>query len=366
MNEYQNVNIPQEEGEIDIMEYVTKLLKRWKFLLVWACVSAVIALALVIDTPKKYTSTAVLAPEIAQKSSAGGLSSLAAMAGINLNNAVVTDAMYPDLYPEIVGSTPFMVELFSVPVSFVRKGETVNTDLYEYLKEYQKSSWVNKVLGAPMKGLSALLKSKDDEAEGIAKIDALNLTREQGRILDALSRCIGITVDKKTMLITINVTMQDAPIAKQICDEVESRLETYVVKYRTEKSRQDVEYYSMLNEQAKEEYYAAQRKYARYVDSNQGISRQSIRIEQERLQNETNLAFTLYNQTAQQLQMAQAKIQQETPVCAVLKPAAVALRGTPSRAKNLIIITFLLCCVGAAWVLWGDMVKEFFAKLKES
>lgn len=360
-------NAPQEES-IDIIPYLKKLLENWKLLFKIGCIASVVALLLVIDLPKKYAATAVLAPEIAQKSG-GNLSSLAAIAGINLNNAVMTDAMYPDLYPEIVSSIPFNVELLSLPVTVrVKKDKYIETDLYTYLDKYQKASWWSHVLNAPFKALGWLIdqiKTDKGESQGPSAIDPEHLTRKQDRIIKALQKSVSINVEKKTFLISLGVSLQSPEISKQVCETIVENLKTYVVDYRTAKARRDVEYYTKLNDEARENYYAIQQKYAAYVDGNQGISRASVRIEQERLQNETSLAFGLFNQTSQQLQMAQAKVQLETPVCVVLKPASVPLKGSPSRAKNLLTLVFLAEFVAAAWLLFGDLAKQYLDELKK-
>lgn len=361
----------EDDDEIDfnIMEYVKKLLRNWKFILKCCCFAALAGIILVIDTPKEYTSKAVLAPEITQRTSTSSMASLAALAGINVNNAIRTDAVYPDLYPEIVGSVPFKVEMFSIPVSFSRKKEVIETDLYTYLKDYGKSPWWKKVISAPMNGLGWVVKTlsgkKDDAEAGYEDIDPTRLTRKQEAIVKKLGRSLSINVDKKTFLITVGVSLQDPEIAKQICEEVISRLQTYVVHYRTEKARNDAKYYQTLTEEAQNDYYTMQQRYANYVDSNQGISRQSVRIEQERLQNETNLAFSLYNQTSQQLQLAKAKVQLETPVCLVIAPPSVPNNGTPSRAKSIFIIVFLTGFCSCLWVLIKDKLKEFMEEIKE-
>ena len=50
------------------------------------------------------------------------------------------DALSPELYPDIVKSTPFLLELFDVKVKD-QKGK-VDTTLYAYLDKYQRSSWM--------------------------------------------------------------------------------------------------------------------------------------------------------------------------------------------------------------------------------
>ena len=107
--EEQKYQTEEQYDEIDIMELLHKLLKEWKFILKWCGVAAVVGLVIGFSIPKEYTVTSKLAPEVVDKRS-GGLSSLASMAGINLGSMSTSDAVSPDLYPEIVSSTPFVIK----------------------------------------------------------------------------------------------------------------------------------------------------------------------------------------------------------------------------------------------------------------
>ena len=58
------------------------------------------------------------------------------------------------------------------------------------------------------------------------------------------------------------------------------------------------------------------KKYADYIDSHDNIILQSVRAEQERLQNDMSLAYQVYSQVANQLQVARAKSTgRETCIC---------------------------------------------------
>lgn len=366
MVEEQNYIQPQDESyeEIDIMELFRKLFKEWKSIVKWGCIGVVLGLIFALSAVKSYTVTTKMAPEIASKSSGSSLSSLASLAGVNLGNMSTTDAVYPDLYPEIVGSTPFKVDLFSVPVEVRTKEGPVKTDLYDYVLNYTKDTWYCKVMEAPVKALGwvmSLSHEKTGKIEGHAEADPYNLTKEQREVLKFLNENISLSVDKKTGIITTSVSMQDPKVAAALATEVMDRLQEYVSEYRTEKARHDLAYYEQLRDEAQTDYYAAQQKYARYVDANQGVVLQRVMIEQQRLQNESELKYQLYNQTEQQVQLAKAKVQQETPVCVVLQPSSVPMQGTPSRAKILVVWVFLAVVIDILWILWG---KDLFNKLK--
>lgn len=362
MDEQNNSMQPQYEDEIDIMELLRKLGKEWKLLLKWCVIAAVVGVVVALSTPKKYSVTSTLAPEVSSKNGSGSLGSLASLAGVNLSNMSTTDAVYPDLYPDIVSSTPFIVELFSVPVEVKKGGKMITTDLYDYEKNYTHSPWWSYIVKAPMKALGGLagLLRHEEKVEGDARVNPEELTIEQSQVAMAISKSISLVVDKKTSVITITAQAQDPHVAAKLSEEIINRLQTYVTSYRTQKSRQDLTYYQQLYNEAQRAYYASQQRYAHYVDSNQGIVFQSVRTEQDRLQNEMNLDYQLYNTCAQQLQAAKAKVQQETPVCAVINPPTVPLRSANSRLKTLFVFIFLGLCLAALWVLWA---RDWFAKL---
>jgi uncharacterized protein involved in exopolysaccharide biosynthesis len=369
MEENKNIQSPymeEEYDEIDIMELLRKLLKDWKLILKWAIAAAVVGLVIGFSIPQEFTVNSKLAPESVSRSGGGSLGSLASLAGINLGSVSTADAVYPDLYPDIVASTPFVVELFPVQVDFKAKKSAMTTDYYTYLKKYTRSPWWGKVMQAPFKLLGwfmGLFHEKAEKVEGYASLNPSELTREQAGIAGAIRESIALSVDKKTSVISLAVTAQDPKVAAQISEEVISRLQTYVTSYRTEKSRKDLEYYETLYEESKEAYFASQQRYASYMDRNQGVILQRVKTEQERLQNEMNLNYQLYNACAQQLQTAKAKVQQETPVFTIINPPQVPLkRSNTSKATILLASIFLGAVVAAVWILWG---RDFFANLKK-
>lgn len=355
--------VEEQYDEIDIMELLRKLLKEWKLILKWCGVAAVVGLVIGFSIPKQYTVTTKLAPEVVSKS--GSLSSsLASMAGINLNNLNTSDAVYPELYPEIVSSTPFVVDMFSVPVEFKVKKDTVRTDLYTYIQDYTKSPWWGYVIKAPFKALGwfmGLFRDKEEEVKGYSNINPTALTREQEATAKTVKEWMSVAVDKKTSVITASVSAQHPEVSLSLSEELISKLQSYVSTYRTEKSRKDLEYYQSLFDEAQHDYYEAQQKYARYVDANHGVVKQSVMTEQQRLQNEMNLNYQLYNTCAQQLQMAKAKVQQETPVYVVLDPPTLPLKASkPSKMQLLVVFILLGAVCASVWVLWGkDWLSSF-------
>lgn len=360
-----NPNLPQyqEEQEIDIMELVSKLWKKRVMIIKWCVVGAVIGLVVGFSIPKTYSASVTLAPETQQKSSS--LSGMASMFGVNLNNSV--DAISVEMFPDVVHSTPFIVDLFELPVQFERKDSTINTTLLDYMKNYQKCAWWSYVMNAPFKvlGWCVDLVTPDKEVvETVSEFNPTNLPKDEREVVKFFANNIIVNVDKKTGKTSMSLLMQDPLVVAQVMEAVTDNLKTYMSNYRTSKARQDVANLSSICEERKADYYKAQQAYAKFVDANKNVILQSAQAERERLQQEMNLAYQVYSQVASQLEGSRIEEQQAKPVFTIIHPVIVPIsRTAPSKAKMLVIFTFLAGCCAAAWVLFGD---EYWQKLKEN
>lgn len=355
---------PTEEQEIDLLELAGKIWADRRLVLKWCGIAVVVALVVAFSIPKEYTTTVMLAPEVEGVSrSLGGLSALAGMAGINMGSGESSDALYPDLYPDIVSSVGFTTELFNVPVKDA-EGE-LDTNLYTYLKEEQRSPWWSAIISFPFKCLGWVMSLFKEEEEGTdGGVNPFQLTKDEDGVVKALNERIAVSVDKKTSLISLSVTMQDPLISATMTDTVMAKLQDYITEYRTNKARHDLDFTQKLYDEAQKKYYDAQQAYADYVDMNQNISLRSVQTRQERLQNEMNLAYNLYNQTAQQLQLAKAKVQENTPVYTIVQAATVPLKASkPSKLMILVGFVFLAGVGSVGWILFG---RNIWTSLKQS
>ena len=352
----------EREQSIDLMPYIRVLLQNWKKIALCAVLGGLLGVVIGVSTPRKYTTKAVVAPELATRSTLGsGLNSLASLAGVNMNSLALTDAMHPDLYPEVIRSTNMYISLFDMPVTVETKDSTVHTDLYDYMLKYVKHPWWGTVFGLPrmaVEGAKKVFKKEGEiEEEGHAHVDSVRLTKQQERVVRALSKCIKASVEKKTYVLSIQVTMQDPVIAANLANRIIDNLKDFVVSYRTEKSRENVDYYQKVYDRVRDEYIAAQKAYAYYSDAHQGMMTRSSKIYEQQLQNEAQLRYQMYNQTAQNLLTAEAKVQQEAPVLVIVQPGMAPNIGKPSWAKIAFLWFVLGGFLGGAWVIWKGKGK---------
>lgn len=353
----------EEELEIDLMEYARKLWAARKLLLKVAGIAAVAGVIIALTTPKQYTVNVTLAPEIS-KSGGGSLSGIASMLGMGgMNLGSDNDALNIMLYPDIVSSTPFILDLMDTRVRTMDE-EQPDTTLAGYLNEYTSGSLLSTAVSLPFKAVGAVVSLfKEEEEEDDGSINPFQLTEEQSKTVESLKQSIVASVDKKTGVTSVSVTMQDPLVAAIMTDTVVVKLKEHITKYRVSKAQEDCNYWEELNEQRKQEYYEKQKAYAEYADANKNVILESVKIEQARLQNEVNLAYQVYSNIANQLQMARAKVQEAKPVFAVVEPASVPLKPSGTGRKVILIgVVFLAVAGASAWILFG---KDMWENLKK-
>ena len=348
--------LPSEEREIDLLALAGKLWRRRKTLLKACGVGVAAGLIVAFSIPKTYSVTVTLSPE-AGKSDKSGLADAAAAFGFgNLSSGTEADALNITLFPDILSSNPFALELYSMPVKVEDDGESREMPLNEYIEE-QRQPWWGWLMSLPGKAIGAVVSLFSEEEEGEGKFDPFRLTREETAKLNAIKESMSATVDKKTGITTVTVTMQDAVVTATVADSVVRKLQDYITAYRTKKATEDCAYWEKLYKERQREYYEAQQRCAAYADENKSLYTQKSKVEGERLQNDMNLAYQVYNQMAQQLQVAQGKIQEAKPVFAVVNPATVPVEAAgPRKAIVLIGFVFLAFCCAAGWILFGEDV----------
>lgn len=361
---YQQPDVQEPENDelnIDWMEILRKIIAIRKTLYKAAGVGVVLGIIIALSIPKQYTVTVTLSPEMGGDKASGGLASLASSFLGGGTSGSSSDALNVTLAPDIVASTPFVLELFNTRVQTL-DGE-LDTTLVAYLDE-QRTPWWGYIKSAPSLAIGAIKSLFTEEADTTATLNPFQLTEKEAAKVKGLRQSILAEVDKKTAMTTITVTLQDPKVTAIVADSVVAKLQQYIIDYRIKKAKEDCAYLEELYHERQQEYYEAQSKYAHYFDTNRNIAFQSVRAEQERLQNDMNLAYQVYSQVAQQLQVARAKIQEEKPVFAVVEPASIPLQPSGTSRKTILAgVVFLAICGAGSWELLG---ASYIKKLKNN
>ncbi len=337
--------------KIDVMTTIKKIWDLRKTLIKIGIITFVISCVIVLLIPKKYSTMVTLAPEAGQNGE-GMLSGVASMLGMGgLNIGEDADALNVDLYPDIVSSTPFMLDILDTRVKMLDNPQE-EILLVEYLENHT-GSILGKIVALPIKGIKALKEMFSDEDEDV-RYHEYQITKDQLTHIKTLRKIIITYVSNKTGVTNIEVTTEDPLVTAILTDTVVTKLKEKIINYRIAKVAQDCQYWEHIYEERKADYHAKQDEYARYVDSNKNIVLQSAKAEEERLQNEALLAYQLYSNVATQLQLVRAKVQEAKPAFAVVEPAIVPLKAAGlGRSLTVIVMVLVTEIVAILWLLWG-------------
>lgn len=347
-----------DEMEIDLMDVLRKIISIRKTLYKAAGVGVIIGIIVYLSIPKQYTVNVTLSPEMSGSKSGNGLVGIAASFwGSGVSSGDSSDALNASLSSEIVSSTPFLLELLSIDIPAPDGNGNMVLDTY---LDDQSSPWWNYVIGFPnmlVGGVKSLFSEGTlDTLENVGRRGTLELSQEQNTKVNVLRNSVKASIDTKTAITNVSVSLQSPKVAAVVADSVVHKLQEYITDYRTSKVKDDCAYLEKLFKERQREYYTAQKKYANYVDTHDNLVLQSVRTEQERLQNDMSLAYQIYSQVANQLQVARAKVQEEKPVFAVVEPAIVPLN--PSGMKLMIyVIVFVLFSITTT-IVWKFLVKN--------
>ena len=337
--------------EIDLIELFYKLKKDKKLIIRIFLIAFLLGLIVSYSLPKKYTVSVTLSPE--SGFTTNNMSGMASMLGISGMGSTNQDALTPTMFPDIIKSTPFILEMYNIEVK--PQNSENNIPLFQYVTQ-QKKPWWSHILKIPhivINNIKSLFKQKEIQREK-TNIDPYRLTGYENGNIALIKSTLSVSENKKNGMTIISATLQDPEVAAAVADSAVNKLQRYIINYRIRKAQDDCNYLEKLCKDRKNEYLKAQQVYADFMDANRNVVLQRTQAEGTRLQNDMSIAFQVYSQVETQLQVARAKVQEAKPVFAIVEPASVPL-GPSSPNKPIIIIAFMfLGFIGSSlWILFG-------------
>lgn len=339
---------------------ILKRIKAHKKLLIKIEAITFIASAIYIFfVPRYYESDVLLAPEISDISGKSSLSSIASSFGFDIGNSPSGDAIYPDLYPELINTNDFAINLISHKVKTA--DGTLTATYYDYMQKHQKESpWQQpaKLIGAVKK----LFVKPESTVKTNDSIKLFNLTKDESAVFDKIRGAIRCTIDTKTGIITITARDQDPLIAATIANAAKEELQKAIIRYRTSKAQVDLDYYRKLTAEAKVKYERARQLYGSYADANTEVILESYKAKQSDLENDMQLKYNTYSTLNTQLQQAVAKVQENTPVFTVIKGASVPLLPAGPKRMSFVLIMMIFAMLGTVLYVCKAELAQLFTK----
>lgn len=371
MNQLQNQinNIP-EEKEIDLVELIRLMwLNRWLVIKITG-VAMVLGLMVALFSKKEYTASCDIVLQSSSGSTSSSMSSLAALAGINIGqmqNSV--RALSPYVYENILNSTSYRKELMYTVMDFEKADRPVS--FYEYFtsEEFNKPGVMDYVkkytIGLPGVIIGAIRGPQpESDASAVEEGSAIEtLTSEEASCVSLLSKAVVITLDDKKGYITITANMPEPVAAAQLAQAAFDILQKYITKFKIEKVQSDLDFVQERYDEAKRNFEEVQARRAKLRDANMNTTRYSALAELEKLDAEYALRQGVYNSLAQRVEQAKINVKETTPVLTVINPVTVPRqKSKPRRAMILFAFTFLGAVAGMGTVLVLPTVAEITGK----
>lgn len=365
MDQIQN-NIPQEEQEIDLVALVKKMWLNKGLIIKLTAVFMVLGLLVALFSSKVYTTSCDIVPQTSKGAKGGGMSSLAALAGINLNDGQSGAELSPLVYQNIMNSTSFRKELMQTKIDFEEAGRPVSFYEYYTSEEFNKPTVLSYIMkytiGLPGVIMGAIRgEQPEPDYSSLGGASAIEtISKDDFKAMSILESCISMTLDNKNGYLTITANMPEALAAAQLAQASVELLQKYITKFKIEKVQSNLDFVQERYNEAKGNFEDIQSRRAKFRDANHNSVKYAARVEQEKLDAEYTLAMNLYSELATQLEQAKINVKETTPILTVIRPVTVPYKKSkPQRAMILLAFTFLGFAAGAGLVLVSQTLAQF-------
>lgn len=349
-----------QDDEIDLLELAKTIWKGRRTIIKYTFIFACIGVIMAIFTPKEYTATTILVPQTSGSEVGGSLSGLAAMAGINIGGGSGGEVIPPSLYPKIVNSIPFKLELLQTMLTF----EGIDHDItyQDYYENYHKIS----LLGGIKKytiGLPGLLigKPKGEEIlKGISNTNdgILRITKDQDELFKQLSEQIALNFNDKDGYIDLSVRMPEALAAAQLTKKAQFLLQNAVTRFKIEKAEGQLQFIEDRFFEVEKDFKEKQSALAYFQDKNLNLITSRSQSRLSKLQVEYNLAFGVYSELAKQVETQKIQVKEDTPLFTVVEPVSVPnMKSKPNRPLILVIWGGLGVILGIGIIFGKEVIK---------
>lgn len=373
MDAYEN----EDEQIIDIIGIFKDLWNHRRFIFIITAICFFIGLLLYTGSERVYYSEAKLLPESSDETSQLGQIFQQAENIFGIQRRGEEEGIGVAMYPFIVESMPFQIELMQEEVYFSDLGKRIT--IFEYFTEHYEPSAVsqfydflwNITFGLPGTVKNILNSFGSDGDDGRERMDfsefsdfeePTSLHRDIRSVANTVTGYISVEREPQSGFIILGVSLPDRFASTEMVIKVKNLLKDYVIEYRTEKALSNLLFIEEQYEDAKHEFEMLQDSLARFQDQNVNASRQSLIIQQERLQFEADMAFALFSNIGRRYQEAKITVQEETPVFRVHEPATIPTQPSEPKAERYLIGSLFVGIFGGIMILYGIRGVKYFKR----
>lgn len=355
---------------IDYLELIKRIFSDKKSLMRFTGAGLILGILIAYTTPKEYLSTSfvILESDSGGAQGLGQMGALAGLAGINLPQLQGDQvSMSSELFPEVIQSRDFMMEIMKVPFYFETKEKEMTLEDY-YFEEQPANiltKTINFIFSIPSR-IIGLFSSNAEIGSAIPKEETsgnsyVMVSGKEMYVIGELRK--RIQIDQKAKIIELKTSLPEAEVSAQVNALVLEKLIEYVTEYKTVKQKRNVDFIEERVNESEKKFAEAQIKLASYRDSNQGMISQRARTREEQLEFEFNIAYNVFNTLKQEYEQSSIQLKRDTPIFTVLEQPSVPLGNyKPNRQLILIFSAFMGFFIGILYAVYKLLLEKSLSK----
>ena len=361
----QEYNQLMDEDPIDVVELLKKIYKEKKFIFKSSIIAAFFGVFFALLQPNMYTSSTTFIPQLSSEIKSGGssLSGLASLAGINLGGMEGSSEFPPTLYPKVVESVPFKLDLL---LSNIKINNTELTLRDYFLKEKNSFNLFRTVKKYTI-GLPYLIFDffKSDEKSVYDSSSIYLITKEDKELFEKLSKVFFLSINDKEGFITLSFTDHDKKVSAQVAQTAETLLQEKIIEFKVQSSKELLDFTSNQYNKKKSAFEKLQDERAVFVDNNINISSSLFQNKLSRIESELSIAQNVVQQLASQVEQAKLQVSKDTPVFTTIKPVTIPFeKSAPKRSVIVFIFVSLGFVLSSLYVLLKESAVEIITSIK--
>ena len=299
-------------------------LRRWKLLILFPLTFAVLAAAVSLIMQPKYTGVATFSQETSSPTSLSSLAGLAGLAGQLGLAAGSAGTLTPDFLASVVKSRELLAATLASEFPDPKRPDT-RRQLLDLL-----------------------------EVEGKSELQRVNNgVRRLGRLAEA-------SVDRKTGIVTLSVTLPDAKLAADVANRMTALLDQFNLQRRQTQSRQQRRFVGERLAQAERELRAAEQQQVQFLQRNRRYTQSPLlAFEANRLDRAVRTKQEVFLSLTKSYEDARIAEVRDTPSLTIIDRAVPPTIRTSPHRKLLTLVGFVLGgAVGLAVVYLAELRRS--------
>ena len=320
------------ESRIDWMNILSILWNSRKFIGIVTGIVTVLAIIISLILPESFKSTAVLLPDTDKSkfaSGGGGLSDLAAMAGVNVGGEVSVVKLYPTI---------------------LKSESVLKTVIYT---KYQTKEYPDSV------NLIQYWKIKDKNPE-----------RDYEVALLSLRTGLDVGMDLKTGVLTMSIETDEPQLSADILNNVIFNADKFIRTKRNTNALEQRKWIEARLVEVKADLSKAENVLKEFREKNRMVSGSpQLLLDQERLVREVQINSTMYTELKRQYELVKIEEIRTTPIINVLDYGRAAAKKEHPKRSIIVLVSMMLACVGSGSYrvierMYGKNIQDWYGKFR--